>query len=105
MSRLWVAVIVGGIGTFSMRASFLMAAHRMADVPPVVQRVLRQIPPAALASLVLPAFLRPDGHLDLWTPELGAGLVAALVAWRTKNSIFTLVVGMAALVAFQSLSG
>ena len=36
MSRLWVAVILGGIGTFSMRASFLMAAHRMADVPPLV---------------------------------------------------------------------
>jgi len=103
MSRLWAAVIVGGIGTFSMRASFLMAAHRMADVPPLVQRVLRQIPPAALASLVLPAFLRPEGRLDLWTPELGAGLVAALVAWRTRSSILTLVVGMVALVALQAL--
>ncbi len=103
MSRLWVAVIVGGIGTFSMRASFLMAAHRMADVPPLVQRILRQIPPAALASLVVPAFLRPDGQFDLWTPELAAGLVAALVAWRTRNSILTLVVGMAALVAVQAL--
>ena len=60
MSRLWVAVILGGIGTFSMRASFLMAAHRMADVPPLVQRILRQIPPAALASLVVPAFLREN---------------------------------------------
>ncbi len=69
MSRLWVAVILGGIGTFSMRASFLMAAHRMADVPPVVQRILRQIPPAALASIVVPAFLRPDGHFSLWTPS------------------------------------
>lgn len=103
MSRLWVAVIVGGIGTFSMRASFLMAAHRMADVPPLVQRILRQIPPAALASLVLPAFLRPNGHLDLWTPELAAGIVAALVAWRTRNSILTLVVGMAVLVALEAL--
>lgn len=103
MSRLWIAVIVGGIGTFSMRASFLMAAHRMADVPPLVQRILRQIPPAALASLVLPAFLRPDGHLDLWTPELGAGLVAALVAWRTRNSILTLVVGMVVLVTIEAL--
>lgn len=103
MSRLWVAVILGGIGTFSMRASFLMAAHRMADVPPFVQRILRQIPPAALASIVVPAFLRPDGHLSLWTPELAAGLVAALVAWRTRNSILTLVVGMVVLIAIDAL--
>ncbi len=103
MSRVWVAVILGGIGTFSMRASFLMAAHRMADVPPIVQRVLRQIPPAALASLVVPAFLRPDGHFEIWTAELGAGLVAALVAWRTRNSILTLVVGMAVLIALDAL--
>lgn len=103
MSRVWIAVILGGIGTFSMRASFLMAAHRMADVPPLVQRVLRQIPPAALASLVVPAFLRPDGHVEIWTAELGAGLVAALVAWRTRNSILTLVVGMAVLIALDAL--
>lgn len=102
MSRVWVAVILGGIGTFSMRASFLMAAHRMADVPPVVQRILRQIPPAALASLVVPAFLRPDGHFELWTAELAAGAVAALVAWRTRNSILTLVVGMAVLIAVDA---
>ena len=103
MSRLWVAVILGGIGTFSMRASFLMAAHRMADVPPLVQRILRQIPPAALASLVVPAFLRPDGHFEIWTAELAAGLVAALVAWRTRNSILTLVVGMTVLIALDAL--
>ena len=103
MNSVWAAILVGGIGTFAMRASFLMAAHRMADVPPLVQRILRQIPPAALASIVAPAFLRPDGHLDLFSPELVAGLVAALVAWRTKNSILTLVVGMAVLMILDAL--
>ena len=77
-----------------MRASFLAFAHRLADVPPAVQRVLRQIPPAALASLVVPALLRSEGHLDLWNARLVAGLVAALVAWRTRNIALTLVVGM-----------
>ena len=69
MSRLWFAVIVAGIGTFSMRASFLMAAHRMADVPPFVQRILRQIPPAALASIVVPAFLRPTASSRCGPPS------------------------------------
>ena len=61
-----------------MRAVFLVFAHRLADVPPSVQRVLRQIPPAALASIVALELLRPRDELDLWQPELAAGVVAAL---------------------------
>ena len=52
---------------------------------------------------MVPAFLRPDGQLSLWTPELAAGLVAAAVAWKTRNSILTLVVGMAVLIAIDAL--
>ncbi len=103
MSAAWVAVVLAGIGTFAMRGSFLLAAHRMTEVPPFAQRLLRQIPPAALASLVLPALIRPDGQLDLFSPEAAAGLVAGIVVWRTRNSILTLVVGMAVLVALQAI--
>lgn len=103
MSTAWVAVILAGIGTFAMRASFLLAAHRMTEVPPTVQRLLRQIPPAALASLVLPALIRPGGQLDVFSPEAAAGLVAGLVAWRTRNSILTLIVGMAVLMVLDAL--
>ena len=61
MSGVWVAIVLAGIGTYAMRASFLVFAHRLADVPPSVQRLLRQIPPAALAAIVIPALLRPGG--------------------------------------------
>ena len=47
--------------------------------------------------------VRRDGELSLWTPELAAGLVAATVAWKTRNSILTLVVGMAVLIALDAL--
>jgi branched-subunit amino acid transport protein len=94
MTRVWWAVLGAGIGTYAMRASFLAFAHKLADVPPAVQRVLRQIPPAALASLVFPALLRPEGSLDLWQERLLAGLVAAVVAWKTRNIALTLFVGM-----------
>ena len=93
-SRIWLAIILSGIGTYAMRASFLVFAHRLADVPPGVQRLLRQIPPAALASIVIPALLRPEGSLDLWQPRFLAGVVAALVAWRTRNIALTLVAGI-----------
>ena len=72
-------------------------------MPPAVQRVLRQIPPAALASIVIPAFVRPEGHLDLLQPRLYAGLLATFVAWRTKNIALTLVVGMGALMLLDAL--
>ena len=96
MSTTWTAIVAAGIGTYALRASFLLVAHRMAEVPEGVRRVLRQIPPAALAALVVPAFLRPDGQLGLWQPELAAGALAALVCWRTRSTIATLVVGMGA---------
>ena len=98
MSRVWVAIVLAGAGTYAMRASFLLAADRLARVPPGIERLLRQIPPAALASLVVPALLRPHGDLDLLSPRLVAGLVAAAVAWRTRNVAATLAVGMALLV-------
>jgi branched-subunit amino acid transport protein len=98
VSRVWVAILLAGAGTYAMRASFLLAADRLARVPPGVERLLRQIPPAALASLVVPALLRPHGDLDLFSPRLVAGLVAAAVAWRTRNVAATLAVGMGLLV-------
>lgn len=103
MSTAWIAVIFAGIGTYAMRASFLVFAHRLDDVPPKIQRLLRQIPPAALASIVVPALLRPEGHLDLWQPRLLAGIVAGLVAWRTKNIALTLVVGLGVVMVLEAL--
>lgn len=103
MNRVWATILLAGAGTYAMRASFLAFAHRLATVPPPVARVLRQIPPAALAAIVAPALLRPDGHLDLLQPTLLAGLVAAGVAWRTRNVGITVVVGIALLAALQQL--
>jgi branched-subunit amino acid transport protein len=103
MSRVWVAIVLSGIGTYAMRASFLVFAHRLADVPPGIQRLLRQIPPAALAAIVVPALLAPDGEVNLWQPRFVAGVAAALVAWRTKNIALTLVVGLGIVMVIEAL--
>ena len=102
-TTVWLAIAVSGIGTYAMRAVFLVAAGSFASVPPWVHRLLRQIPPAALASIVAPALLRPEGHIDFASPELAAGLAAALVAWRTRSTALTLVVGMLLLFALRLL--
>lgn len=103
MSPVWTAIIATGIATFAMRASFLVVATRLVEVPPPVQRLLRQIPPAALAALVLPALVRPEGSLDLLHPQFAAGALAAVVAWRTKSATLTLLVGMIALIALERI--
>ncbi len=103
MSPIWTTILLAGVGTFAMRASFIAAADRLVNIPPWAQRILRQIPPAALASLVLPALLRPDGEIDLTHPRFIAGIAAALVAWRTNNVLATLVVGMGLVVLLQNL--
>ncbi len=103
MSRTWAAILLAGAGTFAMRASFLAAAHRLVDVPPTAQRLLRQIPPAALASIVVPALLRPDGELSFAQPRFAIGLLAGVVAWRTSNVALTLFVGLGALMIAQAV--
>ena len=103
MSSTWVTILVAGAGTFAMRASFLVAAERLARVPPWAERLLRPIPPAALASIVVPALVRPEGEVDLLQARLAAGAVAAVVAWRTRNAAATLVAGMAALLVLEAL--
>jgi len=101
VSTTWVVILVAAAGTFAQRASFLVFADRLAEVSPRAQRVLRQIPPAVLAALVVPALVRPTGQLDLWQPRLLAGVVAGLVAWRSRNAGITLLAGMGVLVLVE----
>jgi branched-subunit amino acid transport protein len=68
-------------------------------MPYWLSRALRFVPAAALAALVFPALTHPVGHLDfsLNNFRLLAGLGGAIVAWRTRNVLLTILVGMALL--------
>ncbi len=102
--NVWVVMILGGLLTFGMRFSFIYLLGRV-DVPPLVRRALHFVPPAVLSALIVPALLMPSGTLDL---TLGnerwlSGLVAVLVAWRTKSVLLTILAGIAALVVMKLL--
>ena len=60
-----------------------------------------------LSAIILPELVLKGGELALgWrNARLLAGLVAALVAWRTRNVLLTIAVGMAALWGLQALLG
>jgi branched-subunit amino acid transport protein len=66
----------------------------------IAGKALRLVPAAMLAAIVAPAvMLRELGSADstLAYAKLIAGLVAAVVAWRTRSPTVTMIVGMGAL--------
>ena len=102
-ATIWVVILSGGVVTYITRATLLALAHHARDLPPRARDGLRMIPPAALAALVAPAVLRPDGPLLVWHPRPLAGLLAAAVAWRSRNVVATLLAGGLALAALTAL--
>ncbi|MEW6230869.1 MAG: AzlD domain-containing protein [Chloroflexota bacterium] len=101
---LWLIIIGMGLVTYAIRLSPIVLLERV-DIPPVIRRALRFVPPAVLSAIILPGLLRPGGALDLsfGNARLLAGVLAALVAWRSKNVLLTIGVGMAALWILQIL--
>jgi branched-subunit amino acid transport protein len=68
-----------------------------------VERALRFVPVAVLTAIFFPELLIIQGDLMLSfrNPRLLAGLLAILVAWRTKNVMYTIVIGMLTLWLLQ----
>jgi branched-subunit amino acid transport protein len=100
----WLTMACMGLVTYLIRLSLIALLGRV-EVPPLVQRGLRFVPPAVLSAIVFPELLRPNGAfaLSLGNVRLLAGVLAALIAWRTKNVFLTIAVGMLALWALRAL--
>ncbi|NIA25407.1 MAG: AzlD domain-containing protein [Gammaproteobacteria bacterium] len=99
---IWVIILAVGVGTFLLRISLIAMLGRARSVPPALQRALRFIPPAVLAAIATPSLVQVDGVLTAG-PRLLAGLVAILVAWKTKNVLATIIVGLVTLWVIQAL--
>jgi branched-subunit amino acid transport protein len=105
-SAIWLTVVIAGLGTFAIRLSFLALIRETTRIPDVAMKALRLIPSAVLAALVLPAILRPGGPWDLSIDNfrLIAGAAAWIVAWRTRNVLATITVGMAVLWTLEAVA-
>ena len=107
MSNTTLALTILGMGliTFTIRvALFLLPAG--AQLPEWLLRALRYVPAAVLSAIIAPELLLPGGAFDLslGNERLLAGLVAVLVAWRTRNVLLTVGVGMVVLWVLQWLA-
>ena len=95
MTEIWVVMLALGLLTYAIRLSFTVLFARW-QPPEVVKQGLRYVPVAVLIAIFVPEILLREGafSFSLANPRLLAGVVAILVAWRTKNAIWTIAAGM-----------
>jgi branched-subunit amino acid transport protein len=103
-------VLIAGMAvvTFLVRYPVLVLVSKI-PMPDRVFRALRYVPPAVLAAIIVPSVLIPPNsdRIDLSPTNsyLVAGIVSTLIAWRTKNLLLTIVLGMAVFLLWRVLTG
>lgn len=101
---IWLIMLALALGTFLIRISFIVLFSKQ-EVNPLILRALRFVPASVLSALVIPQILTRNNsiQISLANPQLIAGIVAALIAWRTKNVPLTILGGMVVLWVLQVL--
>ena len=101
--NIWLVMLIVGLLTFGIRLSFILILDRWSP-PPIVERALRFVPVAVLSAIIAPELVLVGGTLDisLGNLRLIAGLIATIVAWQTKNIVWTILAGMSTLLILQN---
>ena len=89
----FLATVVVGMGTYLSRSIFILALARR-RIPDPALVALQFVAPAVLGALIVALLIDEDGSVAIGIPEVVALAVGAGVAYRTRNHILTLVVGM-----------
>ena len=86
--------------TYLTRAPLLVLLR--GDLPVWLARWLRFVPIAVFTALVVPPFVAPDRRPEL-SPRLLIGVVAAVVAWRTRQIYAAIIAGLLVFGALRML--
>jgi branched-subunit amino acid transport protein len=89
------AIFVVGIGTYISRALFIVSLSGR-KIPGGVLVALQFVAPAVLAALIVALLTDSSGNVDIGPPEISGLAVGAVVAFKTRSHVWTLVAGMAA---------
>ncbi|MGL5206887.1 MAG: AzlD domain-containing protein [Acidaminococcaceae bacterium] len=98
-NEILVIILSMALVTFATRFG-CVALFRQTEMPIWLERWLKHIPTAILTALIVPAILLPKGQLDftLHNHYLVAGIVAAIVAYKSSNIVSTIIFGMGTMV-------
>ena len=101
---IWAVMILGGALTYLTRLSFIWLQDRI-SMPPLIQRALRFVPPAVLSVVIFQELFYRGGSLDISpsNSRLLAGVIAVIVAWRSRSPLLTIAAGMIALLILNLL--
>ena len=89
--------IIAGMALVTFATRFAaVALLGQKKMPAGLERWLRHIPTGILTALIVPTLLLPEGYVNLSFDNhyLMAGLVAAAAAWKSRNMVATLILGM-----------
>jgi len=102
MKSIWLTMILAGIITYALRVSFIFLLGKI-QISRRIQQALNLVPPAVFSAIIFPDLFLQNGQLavQLTNGRMIAGLLAILIAWRTKNIVLTVLVGMIVLTLFQ----
>ncbi|PWH13680.1 MAG: hypothetical protein DDG59_13960 [Anaerolineae bacterium] len=100
--KIWWILLLGGAATYLTRLSMILLFSRW-EIPAWLRDGLRLVPAAVFSALIAQEVFIRNGQIDLsfYNERILAALAATLIAWRTKNVLLTLAVGMATLWALQ----
>ena len=98
---IWLTILGMALATYATRAVALLALR--GELAPWLRRWLDYVPVAVFTALVLPPLLLTSSEPPALTigPALPAGIVGALVAWRSGNVLLTIGAGLAAFWALR----
>ena len=96
--NIWLVMFLGGALTFGIRFSLIYLFGRL-EIPEALRRMLHYVPPAVLSAIIFPELFMTNGSLDISFSNIRllAGLAAIVTAWVTRNTLVTILAGIAAL--------
>lgn len=100
--------VIGGMAAVTLLIRYpILAVVSRVQLPPSVIRALRFVPVAVLTAIIVPEIVAPNDtpSIALSNAYLYAGILAALVAWRTRNLLATIVLGMAIFFLWRAIFG
>ena len=101
-------ILIGGMAlvTFLIRYPILAVLGRVTLPEPVI-RALGYVPVAVLTAIIVPEMLIREGAITVTISNayLIAGVFAGIIAWRTKNLLLTIVLGMTFFLLWRGFIG
>ncbi|WP_425060372.1 hypothetical protein SCACP_10630 [Sporomusa carbonis] len=104
--RFEIMLMIAGmaVATFFTRFGALALLSKT-GLPRWFERWFKHVPTAILTALIVPSLVLPKGHIDVsfGNHYLLAGVLAAIVAYKCRNAILTMGLGLTAMLSLRWL--